>query len=109
MRKVEFTEQEKEFIKLFIVANSLADDRVYNRSGHEFEFDKDNLPFLGDMSLFVTVSLWEEIFFVDPPETPTVKQRVVQKLEIWLMQDGEQVETNLDFEFEEQIKIELIN
>lgn len=109
MRKIEFAAEEKEKIKMCIVAVALTDDRVYNSKGYEFEFDNDNISFLDDIKMYVTVSLWEEVELVEPPNTPIVKTRVVQKLDIYLTIDSEQVESNLDFEFLESVKLELIN
>lgn len=109
IKEVEFSEDEKKAIRLFIVANSLADDRVFNRTGHEFEFDKDNLPFIGEMSLFCKVLMSDEL--IDEPEPPNTPEIIkhVNKLDYWLINDGEEVNTNLYLDFEESVINELIN
>jgi hypothetical protein len=107
LKEVEFTDDEKNFMQQFIVLTSLSDDRVYNRKGHEFEFTKDNLLFLSDMILYTTIELMEEPEFNEPPDVHGIKSRSVILFTYSLLNDGEEVKTNLDYNFEESVKKEL--
>lgn len=105
--KVAFTDDEKKSIRDLIVSSSTTDDRVYETMGYEFGFSRKHLSFLDDFILYVLLELMDEPEYNEAPDTPKIKSRSVIRFKIDLCDDGEELETNLDYNFEESVKNEL--
>lgn len=100
---VKFNPDEKDLLHDFIVANALMESRCREENGHEFEITKDNFPQLMEMTLDVTVCLFENCSNVLDPEPPEVIKRKVTSFTYKLVYNGDEVQTNLDPNFEYRV------
>lgn len=103
-----FSDDEKKYLKDGIVANALGEERCLRKKGFEFEFDKANFPFLLELLFFCKVELYNDMLRKEPPDHPELISRTVIELKYWLIGvDGQEISSNLDYDFEQSIINEL--
>lgn len=98
-----FSDYEKDLLHEFIVANGLYEPRCREREGHEFIITNNNFSTLRNMTLDVTLVLFEDCDDTLPPEPATVIRRSVKSFSYKLIDGGDEVQTNLDASFEDRV------
>lgn len=102
---VEFFDEEIKFLNEGIIAIVLSDIEGCNRKkGTEFEFTKENYPFLEETLLVIKIELYDEYRVHKLPDPDELIARSVLNLKIILYNVyGEPLKTNLDAEFDQLI------